>query len=89
METIKEIERNEKLTTMLIPLEVKKGCKAKGLQYKHVFLAGYNFLTDGSVQQKKQKTKEIEEILVGNRRLQTKVTELSLKIADMERKNGE
>ena len=77
----------QELTTMLIPIDAKEECKKRGLQYKHVFMAGYNFLTKGGVEERKIFNAEMKELKEGNTRLQGKLTEISLKMHDLEQKN--
>jgi len=84
----KKNEPENELTTMKIPLEMKRFCKKNDISYRRCFIAGFNFLESGGVAEKKQKTEEINEILNGNRRLQRKLTELALKIQDLEQKKG-
>jgi hypothetical protein len=67
---------------------MKDYCKKNGIKYKQCFVAGYEFLKKGKVENRKEKTQEIEEILEGNRRLQRKLTELALKVRDLEAKKG-
>lgn len=74
-------------TTISIPNRIKEDCKRKGIKFKRCFLIGYHSLASGEVSQTKQNNQEIKELREGNAKLQRKMTELSLKILDLEKKN--
>ena len=75
------------LTTMKIPLEMKRFCKNNDIPYRRCFSVGYNFLIKGGADQTKENNREIEEMREDNVKIQRKLREIALKLADMGRKN--
>lgn len=75
-------------TTISIPQKIKEDCKRKGIKLKRCFMIGYQKIVSGDIDQTKQNNQEIAELRAGNEKLQRKITELSLKVYDLEKKNG-
>lgn len=83
-----ELEDVDIVTSVRIPRMMKKDCKNKGIQLRQCFLLGYKKLTSGEVDSVKQLNAELVEMKQGNDRLHAKLTEMSLRILDLEKKNG-
>lgn len=81
-----DLNSPEEVTSVSIPINIKKSCRDKGLTYKRCFLVGYHKLVNGEVDQIKENNKKIAEIEQGNMKLQRKITELSLELADLREK---
>jgi len=83
-----ELDEICETTTMAIPTRIKNECKKRGIPYKRCFLVGYQKLVGGETDQLKKNNKEISELVEGNSKLHRKLTELSLKVHDLEKKLG-
>jgi cell division protein FtsB len=73
-------------TSINLPQKIKEDCRRSGIKFKRCFLVGYHQLKNDGVGQTQKNNKEIEELKQGNDKLQKKITELSLKIYDLEQK---
>ena len=83
-----DLHQVEESTSITIPVNMKKTCKDKGISYKQCFLVGFNHIVNGGVNETKQRNKEINDLIEGNGKLHRKLTELSLKVHDLEKKFG-
>ena len=72
-----EMNATEELTSMTIPVWMKKKCKKKGIPYKRCFLVGFNKLISGEIDQISQNNKTID-------KLQGLLTTLSLRTHALE-----
>jgi len=75
----------EVATSVNIPVSMKKICKERGIGYKQCFLIGFDQVVNGGIEKRKEINEEIINLIEGNKKLHRKLTELSLKIRDLEK----
>lgn len=70
----------EKMISLNIPLEVYENVKKSGVSHRHIYLLGYTAKSENP--QLIQRINETERV---NEKLQKKITELSIAIAEMKK----